>query len=69
MISQPPERVQAAIGAFQDCNRFGKDRMKQLWLCWIQYVPDLVVGGNLGYIEQGLAIRTCMLVLKPPLKI
>jgi hypothetical protein len=35
----------------------------------IQHVPDLIVGGNPGYIEQGLAIRACMPFLKPPLMI
>jgi len=69
MISQPPERVEAAVHALQDCDRLDKDRIKQLRLRRIQHVPDLIVGGNPRYIEQGLAIRTCMLVLKPPLMI
>ena len=67
MTSQPLELVEP-FHAFQDRNRFGKDRMKQLRLRRIEHVPDLVVGRKLGYIEQGLAIRTCMLVLKPPLE-
>ena len=51
MLSQPPELVQAAVHAFQDRDRFGKNRIKQIRLRWIQHVPDPVIRGNLGYIE------------------
>jgi hypothetical protein len=41
--------------------------MKPLGFHRIQHVPDLVVSENLGNIEQSLAIRTPMSVLKPSL--
>src|SRR5215831_19846904 len=69
MRSQPPELIQAAVHAFQDRDRFGKNRIKQIRRRWIEHVPDAVIRGDLGDIEQGLAIRTGMVVFKPPLKI
>ena len=51
MPFQPPELVQPAVHAFQDRDRLGKNRIKQIRLRWIQHVPDPVIRGNLGYIE------------------
>src|SRR5215831_17473244 len=64
MIAQSAEGVQAIRYALQCCDHFSEDRIEQFRLRRIQHGSNLIVGGNLGDVEQGLAIRARMVILE-----